>query len=71
MDHEETSVERRKRYKGWWDSKKQNVSYSWRKKKWSVSESFAQSRVSLWYDKVRKSPPIYHKSPDLPNSTLS
>ncbi|KAK0235563.1 hypothetical protein EDD85DRAFT_955130 [Armillaria nabsnona] len=71
MDHEETSVERWERFKGWWDSKKQNVSYLWREKKRSVSESFAHSRVSLWYDKVRKSPPIYHQHPNLLEITLS
>ncbi|PBK62310.1 hypothetical protein ARMSODRAFT_943196 [Armillaria solidipes] len=71
MDHEETSIERWKRFKGWWDSKKRNVSYSWRKNKRSVFESFAHSRVSLWYDKVRRSPPLYHQDPDLPEVTLS
>ncbi|KAK0430123.1 hypothetical protein EV421DRAFT_1913380 [Armillaria borealis] len=86
MDHEETPIERWKRFKGWWDSKKRNVSYSWRKYKRSVSESFAHSPVSLWYDKgntfvcnnkkqlnkvVRRSPPLYHQDPDLPEVTLS
>ncbi|SJL13336.1 uncharacterized protein ARMOST_16776 [Armillaria ostoyae] len=85
MDHEETSIERWKRFKGWWDSKKWNVPYSWRKNEKSVSESFAQ-RISLWYDKgntfvcnnekqlnrvVRRSPPLYHQDSDLPEVTLS
>ncbi|KAK0224346.1 hypothetical protein IW262DRAFT_1295966 [Armillaria fumosa] len=37
----------------------------------SVSEWFRDSQVSLWYDKVRKRPPIYHERPHLPEITLS
>ncbi|PBK62317.1 hypothetical protein ARMSODRAFT_1024926 [Armillaria solidipes] len=68
MDHEETPVESWKR---WWAWKKISVSKWWRWRKMSVSVSFARSRVSLWYDKVRRSPPLYHLYPDLPEVTLS
>ncbi|KAK0224350.1 hypothetical protein IW262DRAFT_886459 [Armillaria fumosa] len=70
-ESEEASIEHWKRLKYWWDLKKCRIGY-WRwKKKRPISEWFAHSQVSLWYDKVRKRPPIYHKCRDLPEITLS
>ncbi len=83
---EEMPIKHWKRFRRWWGWKTLYVSEWWREQKETVSESFTQSRVSLWYDKgntsvcdnvlqlnkvVRKSPPIYHKHPNLPEITLS
>ncbi|KAK0224352.1 hypothetical protein IW262DRAFT_1493122 [Armillaria fumosa] len=70
-ESEEASFKDWKRLKAWWDSKKQSIGYWWRKKKRFTSEWFAHSKGSLWFDKVRKRPPIYHERPHLPEITLS
>ncbi|SJL13278.1 uncharacterized protein ARMOST_16718 [Armillaria ostoyae] len=68
MEHEETLV---KRWEDWWRETKELVSDWWWEQKWYISQSFARSRVSWYYDKVRKRPPLYHQRPDLPEVTLS
>ncbi|PBK62330.1 hypothetical protein ARMSODRAFT_943203 [Armillaria solidipes] len=67
-DLEETPIGSWKR---WWAWKKFSVSRWWREQKWSVFKSFAHSRVSWYYDKVRKSPPLHHEHPYFPKVTLS
>ncbi|KAK0224335.1 hypothetical protein IW262DRAFT_1372350 [Armillaria fumosa] len=74
MDSEEASIERRKRFKGWWGSRKDSILHLWRKKKRAVSRLLAPLQVYLSYDKVSKrlpSPPIYGENPGPPEITLS
>ncbi|KAK0479114.1 hypothetical protein IW261DRAFT_163486 [Armillaria novae-zelandiae] len=59
------------RFKARCESKKWIISNSWQNKKRCVSKWFAHSEVSLWYDKVRRRPPIYHEHPNLPKITLT
>ncbi|KAK0477216.1 hypothetical protein EDD18DRAFT_1469346 [Armillaria luteobubalina] len=70
MMDQEAPIEHRKRLKHWWNLKKWRIRYLWRKKKRLTFKRFPHSQVSLWYDKVRKSLPMYHK-PNLPELTLS
>ncbi|KAK0479167.1 hypothetical protein IW261DRAFT_1626405 [Armillaria novae-zelandiae] len=71
MDYEEASIEYQRRFMRWWHSKKRDILYSWKKKKNTVFKWFAHSQVSLWYDRVRRRPPIYHEHRNLPKITLS
>ncbi|KAK0479137.1 hypothetical protein IW261DRAFT_1608073, partial [Armillaria novae-zelandiae] len=68
---EERITEYCERFRAWCYWKKVMVPRSWWTKKRSASRWFAHSQVSLWYDKVRRRPPIYHERRNLPNITLT